>query len=658
MAHCHVAGTGLKNIPDGARKIVLAGNPNAGKSVFFNYFTGMYVDVSNYPGTTLEISHGRFGSDLIIDTPGVYGISSFNDEERIARDIILAADVVINVVDAVHLERDLFLTQQIIDTGVPVVVALNMVDEALKQGLKIDDDLLSDLLGVPVVPTVAVRKEGLEEVKKAIPCAGKGHVTPGLQKRLEHFLNRVGSQGEALLILEGDAAVAGRHGLEPENCREEIYLKRRERVNDVVRHVLLESTAGISLKNLLGRLMIKPLTGIPILLAALYLMYLLIGKFIAGTVVGITEETIMQGIYEPAVRGFTGRFVPADSVAGIILTGEFGVLTMTVTYVLGLLMPLVIGFYFFLSLFEDSGYLPRIATLVDRFLTYLGLNGRAIIPLILGFGCVTMATITTRLLASDRERRIAIILLGLTIPCSAQMGVIAGMLGGLGGQYVALYALVIFIVLVMTGTVLNTVLSGQPVALLIDLPPLRWPRLDNVLKKTANKSYSFLKEATPLFALGALLISVFQVTGVLAFLQDLLAPFTVGWLNLPKETATAFIMGIVRRDFGAAGLTGMALAPVQTVVALITITLFVPCIASILIIFKERSKGEAALIWGSSWVAAFLVGGIVAQLFTAFNPDGRLSGTVWVLFIFSGLALITAGVCRLFKKPGAGSIAG
>lgn len=162
MAHCH--DTGIKiNIPENARRIVLAGNPNAGKSVFFNYLTGLYADVSNYPGTTLEISHGRLGNDVVIDTPGVYGISSFNDEERIARDIILSADVVINVVNAVHLERDLFLTRQIIDTGVPVVVALNMVDEAQKQGLSIDTDLLADLLGVPVIPTVAIKNKVLSK---------------------------------------------------------------------------------------------------------------------------------------------------------------------------------------------------------------------------------------------------------------------------------------------------------------------------------------------------------------------------------------------------------------------------------------------------------------------------------------------------------------
>jgi ferrous iron transport protein B len=649
MAHCHGC-AGIKNIPEGARRIVLAGNPNTGKSVFFNYFTGMYVDVSNFPGTTLEISHGLLGGDVIIDTPGVYGISSFNDEERIARDIILSADTVINIVDAVHLERDLFLTQQIIDTGVPVVVALNMMDEAGKQGLKIDTGLLGDLLGVPVVPTVAVEKVGLAELKERLSDARPGHITPGLGSLVEALANRVGSRGEALLVLEGDPVVAGRHGLQPENRREEIYLKRRDRVNDIVKHALQETSKGASLGSLLGRWMIKPATGLPILALALYAMYQVIGVFIAGTVVGITEETIMLGKYEPAVRALAGRFISAESALGTILVGEFGLMTMTVTYILGLLLPLVAGFYFFLSLFEDSGYLPRIATLVDRLLTGMGLNGRGVIPLILGFGCVTMATITTRLLASDRERRIAILLLGLTIPCSAQMGVIAGMLAAAGGWYVALYALVIFTVLVMAGTILNSTLPGKSTDLLIDLPPLRLPRLDNVLKKTGTKSYNFLKEAFPLFALGALLISVFQVTGILDFLQSLLAPLTVGWLNLPREASTAFIMGIVRRDFGAAGLTDMTLAPVQTIAALITITLFVPCIASILIIFKERSKREAALVWGSSWAVAFLIGGLVSQLYGAFGGDSGAGGILLVILTFLGMALATVLGCRAARR--------
>lgn len=644
MAHCH-GSVVLKKIPEGAKRIVLAGNPNTGKSVLFNHLTGLYVDVSNYPGTTLEISYGRLGPDVIIDTPGVYGISSFNDEESIARDIILSADVVINVVDAVHLERDLFLTQQVIDTGVPVIVALNMVDEAGSHGLEVDINHLSDLLGVPVVPTVAVKKIGLGELKEQLAAARAGNAVPGLEPLIARLIDRASSRGEALLVLEGDPVVAARNGLKPVNRREEIYLWRRERVNCLVKQAVKESSQGASAGSLLGRWMIKPLTGIPILALALYAMYQVIGVFIAGTVVGVTEGTIMQGIYKPAIREFAGRFISGESAAGTILTGEFGLLTMTVTYVLGLLMPLVIGFYFFLSLFEDSGYLPRIATLVDRLLNGLGLNGRGVIPLILGFGCVTMATITTRLLASDRERKIALVLLGLTIPCSAQIGVIAGMLATVGSRYVALYALVIFMVLVITGTILNAILPGKSTDLLIDLPPLRLPRFDNVMKKTGTKSYNFLKEAFPLFALGALIISTFQVAGILEFLQNLLSPLTVGWLKLPKEAATAFIMGIVRRDFGAAGLAGMELSPAQTVAALVTITLFVPCIASVLIIFKERSKKEAVMIWSASWAVAFLVGGLVSQLHSAFGEEGGFTGTLLIILTFVGLTLATVFAC-------------
>jgi len=267
-----------------------------------------------------------------------------------------------------------------------------------------------------------------------------------------------------------------------------------------------------------------------------------------------------------------------------------------------------------LSILEDTGYLPRIAALLDRALTCVGLNGRAVIPLILGFGCVTMAAITTRLLGTSRERLIAITLLAITIPCSAQLGVIIGLLAPLGGSFTAMYLLVILTTFVIVGFGLNKVLPGKSSDLLIDLPPIRLPRPSNVVKKTLNKSYLFLVEATPLFALGALLISVLQLTGTLTTLNNILAPLTVGWLQLPKEAAAAFIMGIIRRDFGAAGLADMSLTAAQTLVAMVTITLFVPCIAAVLVMFKERSIKEDLILWGGTFVIAFLVGGLVAKV--------------------------------------------
>jgi len=612
--HRHGHGPRAEDAQPAARRIVLVGNPNTGKSIFFNALTGIYVDVSNFPGTTVDVAQGRWGEDLVVDTPGIYGVASFNDEERVARDIILQADLVVNIVDAVHLERDLFLTQQLIDMGLSMVVALNMMDEAEAQGLKIDIPLLEESLGVPVIPTAAVVGRGMQELKAAIPHARQGKIDPILLTKLKEWYGASRPTPELLLAAEGDAEVASRAGLEPANAREELYLQRRQRVNDLIARVVVDTREEGGFAVRMGRWMIQPLTGIPILGGVLAVLYYLIGFLVAQQVVGFTEKTVMQGAYEPLIRGLVDRILAPDSPLSTVLVGEFGLLTMTVTYLFGLLLPLVIGFYLALAVMEDSGYLPRLATLVDRALTGLGLNGRAIVPMILGLGCVTMATMTTRILGSQRERRIAVALLGLAIPCSAQLAVITAMLATLGPGFVLLYSAIIVGILVMVGTLLNRVIPGKSTGLLIDLPPLRVPRAGNVVRKTMSKVHMFLADAGPLFAVGSVLLSVLQISGWLQGIQGLLAPLTVGWLQLPKEASTAFVMGFVRRDYGAAGLLSMHLTSMQTMVALVTVTLFVPCIASVMMLFKERGWQEAAVVWVGCLVVAFGVGGVISHL--------------------------------------------
>ncbi len=598
----------------GKRNIVLVGNPNVGKSIFFSSWSGIYADVSNFPGTTVEISSGRIGEDVLLDTPGVYGVSSFNDEERVARDVILDADLVVNVVDATHLERDLFLTLQLADMGIPMVVALNFCDEAEDLGIRIDTRKLEDQLGVPVIPTAAVKNRGLREVFAALPLARPGRAHPEVDQAITRLLDRIDTRPEALMVLEGDEVVAGRHGVTPENERELVYMLRRRRANEIVAEAVNRPEKTAHLRDLIGRLCLHPASGLLILVAVLWGCYELIGVWVAGDIVGLTEEAIMQGHWEPWIRGLVSPIVPEGSVLGQILIGEFGVLTMTVTYLLGLLLPLVIGFYIALSILEDSGYLPRLATFVDRLMTAIGLNGRAVIPVILGFGCVQLGTITTRILGSKRERSIATAILNFVVPCSAQLGVIAGMLAAVGFALSMTYAAVIFLCLAILGTVLNKVIPGQSSALLIDLPPIRLPRPGNVLRKTLIRSFFFMKEAYLWFFAGSLGVSLLQVTGGLKAWQNLVAPLTEGWLHLPKEAATAFVMGMVRRDFGAAGLTDLALSPWQVVVSLVVITLFVPCIASLMILLKERGVKEALTVWLGAWVLAFGVGGILAQI--------------------------------------------
>jgi ferrous iron transport protein B len=619
---CH--GPATVEAPAGVRRVALVGNPNVGKSLFFNALTGLYVDVSNYPGTTVAVSTGRMGEALLQDTPGIYGVAAFSDDERVARDVILAADAVINVVDAVHLTRDLFLTQQLIDMRIPLVVALNLMDEAEARGIRVDAAELSRRLGVPVVETVATTGRGMARVQAALAEARPGVPDEPLQRMVEELLDRARTPAEALLALEEDPDAAGRCGVPPQQGRrDQIYFDRRRRVNELVAGVLHHPRRPLDLRTRLGHALIHPLTGLPVLAAVLYAMYQLIGVFVAQTVVGFTEGTLMQGWVEPWLRRAVLAGTGSESLLGRLLAGEFGVLTMTATYVVGLLLPLVVGFYLALSLLEDSGYLPRIAALADRLMTSIGLNGRAVIPLILGFGCVTMATITTRILGSERERKIATALMAFATPCSAQLGVITALLAAAGGLTLTLaYVGIMVAVFGLLGLAMARYVPGTSTDLLIDLPPLRVPRPGNVLLKTSRKTAMFLREVTAFFAAGALLLGLLEATGLLASARRLLAPLTVTWLGLPEGAATVFIMGFVRRDFGAAGLYDLGLGGGAVLVALVTITLFVPCIASVLVIMKERGRAFMAFTWAGSVVLAFAVGGIVARVLALLERIG------------------------------------
>lgn len=594
--------------------LVLAGNPNVGKSVVFGLLTGTYVEVSNFPGTTVEITRGRHGDYDVLDTPGVYGVGSFNEEEAVARDVILTADVIVNVVDAVHLQRDLFLTLQLADLGLPMVVALNMVDEARSQGVGVDRDLLEDLLGVPVVEMVAVDGSGLDTLVGRLGEARRGHADLLIEEESLETALPGGCRPDALLVLEGDATIAARHGVAAGSRRDEIYARRRARVDDLVGHVVTDTDDGLSLGARISRIMLEPLTGFPLLAALLAATYVVLGQWIAGGVVGVTEETIMLGYWEPFVRESVSGVLQQGSALYTFLAGEFGVLTMTPTYLLGVILPLVVGFYLLMALLEDSGYLPRIAALADRGLTALGLNGRAIIPLILGLGCVTMGTLTTRILGSKRERFIATALMAVAVPCSAQIAVIAALMARVGGGYAAAYFGLLIAVFVALGTVLNRVVPGVSTSLLIDLPPLRIPRLKNVVRKTTTKAWGFMREVALFFLAGTALISALDISGALAWIQRVAAPLTVSWLHLPAEAATAFVMGFVRRDFGAAGFFTMDLSAPQLLVAMVTITLFVPCAASMMVVLKERGWKYLLGLLGGSVGLAFLVGGLLTRV--------------------------------------------
>jgi ferrous iron transport protein B len=566
------------------KNIVLAGNPNVGKSVFFNYFGGVYADVSNFPGTTVEVAKTHYKNHQILDTPGIYNLGKENDEEKVAFDIIKKGDAILNIVDATHLERDIFLTLQLIELGKPLIVALNFMDDAKENGVDIDTKKLTKLLGVDIIETVATKNKGLDKI---------------------NFKNF--KKGHLVKLTKIDSCKSACNG-----CDLDMF--RRNKVDNIINSTVKYNSGPKKVGEVFARLSTHPFAGVIILLLIMYLLYLFVGVFVAQTVVGVTEETIMQGYYEPFIINTLSNLIPQGSAIGTIVYGEFGLITMTITYLLGLLLPLVLGFYLVLSILEDSGYLPRLAALVDRLLNFIGLNGKAVIPLILGLGCVTCATITTRILKTKREKTIATSILQFVIPCSAQIGVIAALLAIAGKKYLIGYVLIIFIILVLLGTILNKFLPGKSSQLLLHLPRMRLPRINNVLKKTYTKTKCFMKEATVWFFIGAFIVGFMQVTGLLIRIQEWIKPFVVGFLQLPKEAAVAFIMGLVRRDFGAAGFYNMSLSPPQILVAMVTITLFVPCIASAMILFKERGWKTGSFIWLGTWIFAFLIGGIVSHL--------------------------------------------
>ena len=600
-----------KKFPNAQKTVVLAGNPNVGKSLFFNAYTGMYVNVSNFPGTTIDIPKGMmqgykaFPNTLLMDTPGVYGLSALSEEERVAEEAIRNADYVINVVSALSLERDLFLTQQLIDYGLNMVVAVNQMDEAEARHLTIDLASLEKHLGVPVIPTVATAREGLTQLIEALPKASKGLAIPDCPSP------------EELLLLETQPL-----------RRMQIYGLRRAHVNAVAKNAVFtpKSKSGdtVSLSQRLGQALLNPVFALFSMLLVLFALYQVIGIWVAGDLVTLTEGKFMLGQdtglwpgLVPIMQSLIGKLVAPGSIVYTILGGEFGVLTMSVQYIFGVLFPLVLGFYVYISILEDCGYLPRIAVMADALLMRIGLNGRAVIPLILGLGCVTMATVSTRVLTSNRERTIASTILAITIPCSAQLGVLIALMAKAGGVSAwAVYCGTLLIILTVLGSALNKLLPGRSSGLVLDLPPMRLPNIRNIARKTWVRTVVFLQEAAPLFMLGSLLVSILQATHGLEAIQNALGPVIQAVLHLPAQTAQVFVMGLVRRDFGAAGLYFMAdkLSAIQLLTCLMVITLFVPCFASATVIWKERGMREGVLVLAGSWILAFGVGALLTRV--------------------------------------------
>lgn len=658
MEHCQPSHA-VPMTPSG-NTIALVGNPNVGKSVLFHRLTGQYVVVSNYPGTTVEITRGtlrQVPGIMVLDTPGIVSFPAQSEDEAVTARVLLndPLQAVIQVGDAKNLRRTLHLAVQLAEMRRPQVLALNMMDEALQRGLNLECAYLADALGIPVVSTVATQGKGVEDLIHAVQHATVSSLKLEYPPAIEQFLKQAETllppahivpRALGLLFLSEDPAVEA--WLE-EKAAPEIFdtLKGMRRQ---VEEALADSPASVILQTredfvsqLAGRVLqvsepqtfslameishltTHPLWGIPLLGLILYAMYWFVGVFGAGTLVGLLEENLFGEIINPWVVEHVQRIIPWQFLSDL-LVGQYGLWTMGVTYAFALLLPVVTTFFIAFGILEDSGYLPRMAVLSNRFFSRIGLNGQAVLPMILGLGCVTMATMTTRILPTRRERVLATILLALAIPCSAQLGVVMGMLANVSFSAALIWSGIILLVLLAVGWLAARVMPGERNPLVIELPPLRFPVLSNVLIKTAARLEWYIKEAVPLFLLGTLLLFVLDQAHLLPGIIHGLEPIVTGWLGLPPQAAASFLLGLMRRDFAATELFLMQsqglLNPIQTVVSIVTITLFVPCIASIFMLFKERGAKVTLGILAFIFPFAILVGGLLYRLLILVGWNG------------------------------------
>ncbi len=635
MATCCSKKTDEPQTGTSVKRVALVGNPNVGKSVLFNALTGAYVTVSNYPGTSVEVSRGNatIGGETwqVIDTPGMYSIHTITEEERVAREILLneSPDVVIHVLDARNLERMLAMTIQLIEADLPVILVVNIMDEAEQMGLTIDLELLQQRLGIPVIGAATTRKRGLDEIRRAV--AAYRRVLPShfsYSRLLEKDISLVtqhmsGSyimspKSLALLLLQQDEEITelfkqwDRDGYAElaeivreiaferrESFHLDLSLERKEIVKKLIKDVIVAPEKRVvTWAERLSTLSVRPMTGVPLLLVVLYFgLYKFVGEFGAGTLVDLLEKQIFIDVVNPWITGVTRRLIPWEIIQELFV-GEYGIITLGIRYAVGIILPIVATFFIFFSFLEDTGYFPRLALLVDRLFKYIGLSGRAVIPMVLGFGCDTMATMVTRTLESTRERIIATMLLALAIPCSAQLGVILGLLSKAPGALMV-WGLCMLLLFIVVGLLASKVMPGEAPMFYMELPPMRLPQFGNVLTKTYTRMQWYFMEILPLFILASVLLWLGKVTGFFAKMIDAMTPVMAS-IGLPRETAVAFIFGFFRRDYGAAGLYDLQAKGLmdarQLTVAAVTLTLFIPCVAQFLVMKNERGWKTASAI--------------------------------------------------------------
>jgi ferrous iron transport protein B len=655
VVSCHsVASSNKKSDQKGDKHltIALAGNANVGKSVIFNQLTESNQIIGNWPGKTVERAVGMMSFEgyhiSVVDLPGIYSFSTYSMEELVSREYIAfeKPDVVINVVDAAILERNLFFTIQLLEMEVPLVVCLNQVDAAKKKGIIIDKQKLEQALGVPVVFTVAIRGEGVYElVKTAVKVANRKNnrhrillkYGEEVEKRIEKLTRLIESENlnleyparwVAIKLLENDSEieklVASKSESvikESEVLAEEIsrihkepcfaviaserYFLANKIASSIQKQNVVKTTLSEKLEWITTHKVIGYVTSVGVIVGLL-LWTFTVGNFLSNML------TAASSFLEPVSLRLSG------SIESIIWNGLFGGVIAGVT----LVIPFVIPFYFMLAIIEDSGILTRVAFMMDSAMHKIGLHGKAIIPLILGFGCNVPAIQACRIMETRRERLLAAFAITFA-PCAARTIVILGLVAAfVGTQWaLALYAVDILVIFVL-GRIALKVVPGKSTGLLMEMHSFKVPSLSVVGRQTWARTKSIIYVVFPIYIIGSAFVQLLYATGVLSYVNNALFFLTVWWLGLPVIAGTLLILGTVRKEFillalvAIYGTTNLALflTPIQLITLALVGMIYIPCISTVAILAKEFNWKTATTITLANIAAAIIIGGIAYRI--------------------------------------------
>lgn len=633
--------------------IALAGNANVGKSTIFNQLTGLNQTIGNWPGKTVEIAEGLLqynGKKVkVVDLPGIYSFSTFSEEELVSREYIAKEkpDVAINIVDATNLERNLYFTLQLIELNVPLILVLNFADLLKKRKINIDKEKLGQMLGIPVIETAAVSGRGVEtiidktiKIKNLAKQENRIKYNDDLEKEIckisEMIGKEIGNIGYAprwiaIKLLENDSEVTkiiseknkGLSDLAKKSAErlEKIYHKkinvllsgeRYEIIENIVKETvriedtkesLTEKLDKIALNNFFGYLLVIGVIG-----------GLLVWTFIIGNFISIM------------IANFLGNFetlnpVVSGSIDRILWNGIFTGFVAGIT----LIIPYVLPFYLLLAILENSGYLPRIAFMLDKMMHKLGLHGKAIIPLLLGYGCNVPACFACRIMETKKQKLISAFLITL-VPCMARTLVILGLVAAFVNIWwaLALYVFDILLIIIL-GRIAFKVLPGESVGLIMEMPAYHFPHIKTVLKQTWARTKSLLIIVFPAYIIGSAIIQLLYSYGFLDPINNALSIITVSWLGLPAVTGILLIFGIVRKELTLLMLAVMfnttnfatILTPVQMIVLGLVSMIYIPCLATILALQREFGIKKALLITIFEIILAILLGGLAFRFLTA-----------------------------------------